>query len=119
MSNFITLSKAIEMTTLYRQQKDNILAPPFKGQNILCISETFDREAFDALLAEDDCTFIRIYYGMSEDLKIHAIGVGVNSKNEDILPADAMLSALTTAPVIVEDAIRCPDTCAHGSALNP
>jgi hypothetical protein len=117
MSNFITLEKAKQMTALYRQEMNNVLADPFKGKNILVFSETFDREAFDALLAEDDCTFIRIYYGMSEDLKIHAIGVGVNSKNEDILPAEGIAAAeskvasLTAQAVIIEQAQRCPDSC--------
>ena len=125
MSNFITLEKAVQMTTLYRQQKENILADPFKGQNILVLSETFERESFDALLSEDDCTSIRIYYGMSDDLKIHAIGVGVNSKGEDILPsegipaAESKVAALTTPPVVVEEGLRCPDHCPPGSSLNP
>ena len=52
-NNFITLDTAVQMTTLYRQQKENILAEPFKGQNILAVCETFDRAAFDALLSED------------------------------------------------------------------
>ena len=54
---------------------------------------------------------MRIYYGMSDDLKIHAIGVGVNSKDEDILPTEGIGAALTTTPVIVEDGSRCPDVC--------
>jgi len=125
MNNFITLQQAVEMTTLYRQQKENILAEPFKGQNILVLSETFEREAFDALLAENDCASIRIYYGMSEDLKIHAIGVGVNSQGQDILPTEGIPAAgsktalLTAQAVIIEQAQRCPDSCGSASLLNP
>jgi hypothetical protein len=120
MSNhFITLDTAVQMTALYRRQMENILAEPFKGQNILAVCETFDRAAFDTLLSEADCTAVRIYYGMSDDLKIHAIGVGVNSKNEDILPVNGKVSALTTTPVIIEESYRCPDKCPPGSPLNP
>ena len=117
-NNQITLDEAAKMTSLYQNEKENILAPAYKGKNILCTSETFDRSAFDALLAEDDCVAVRIYYGMSDILQVHAIAVGVNSKNEDILPA-AGRSVTSTDPVIIEDGIRCPDECPTPSALNP
>ncbi len=116
--NIITLDAAIQMTALYRKQMENILAEPFKGQNILVISETFDRSAFDALLNEDDCSAVRVYYGMSGDIKIHAIAVGVNSKNEDILPS-GNVRALSPPPVIIEDGLRCPDECPPKSPLHP
>ena len=117
--NTISLDVAIQMTTLYRKQKENILAEPFKGENILPISETFDRSAFDSLLKEADCTAIRIYYGMSDDLQIHAIAVGVNSKNEDILPVGAGEQVSDSPPVIVEEGTRCPDYCPPSSPLYP
>jgi hypothetical protein len=117
--NTISLDVAIQMTTLYRTQKENILAEPFKGQNILPISETFDRSAFDSLLNEADCVGVRIYYGMSDNLEIHAVAIGVNSKNEDILPSSTGDQVLDSPPVIVEDAIRCPDDCPPESPLNP
>jgi len=116
--NFITLDAAINMTALYRLEKENILAPEFKGQNILPICETFDRIAFDALLGEAGCTAVRIYYGMSDDQKIHAVVVGVNSNNEDILPAQGSVLVMDTAPVILEEATRCPDDCPPDSPLN-
>jgi hypothetical protein len=46
-NHFISLQTGIDMTTLYRQEKENILATAYKNQNILPISETFDRAAID------------------------------------------------------------------------
>ncbi|MGN6196178.1 MAG: hypothetical protein ACTHOB_14660 [Ginsengibacter sp.] len=117
-NNLITLEAASKMTALYRSEMNNILADQFKGQNILAICETFDRAAFDALLNETACTAVRVYYGMSEDLKVHAIVVGVNSDNEDILPETNLAQASETDTVIIEEAFRCPDYCPPKSDLN-
>lgn len=119
MSNhLISLEAASKMTAFYRQEMNNILAEPFKGQNILAVCETFDRAALDALLNQADCTAVRIYYGMSEDMKIHAIVVGVNSDNEDILPATSAELVSESDEVIIEEAFRCPDYCPPKSPLN-
>lgn len=120
MSQFISLQQAIDMTTLYRQEKENILAIPFKGQNILARCETFDRVVFDTLLAKTGCAAIRIYYGMDTELKVHAIVVAVNDQNEDILPTGGMGSAAMDGDGdIGEQAYRCPPECPPPSGLNP
>ena len=80
MSQFISLQQAIKMTTLFRKEKENVIAPEHKGQNILAICETFNRDVLDALLAKQGCESIRIYYGMDDELKVHAIAVAVNAK---------------------------------------
>lgn len=115
MSNFITLQQAIALTDNYRNEKENILAPASKGKDILPLSETFDRASFDALLAETDATFIRIYLGMDSDFKIRLVAVAADSKNVDILPVGGSVAN------IVEDGIRCPPNCPPPppSPLNP
>src|SRR2546430_986227 len=127
MNHLITLARAIEMTTLYRQQKDNIIAQQFQGQNLLSLSETFDREAFDTVLAEQGCTKLRIYYGMSVDLKVHAIVVGVNANDEDMLPSNSLSATSSGGPsdsttsdddVIIEEGLQCPPFCPPDSPLN-
>ena len=118
MSKLIPLQQAVEMTTLYRKERENILEPKFKGQNILALSETFERVDFDAVLAEPGCVSLRIYYGMDESLKVHAIIVGVNDKNEDILPSAAAPTLADGDGGIVEEGTRCPDLCPPGSPLN-
>jgi hypothetical protein len=117
-NHLISLDEAIAMTALYRQQMNTILATQYQGQNILPVCETFDKAAFDSLLAETGCTAVRIYYGMSDDLKIHAVIVGVNSNNEDILPSAAGTLETDSDPLILEEATRCPDDCPPSSPLN-
>ena len=104
------------MTTLYRADKEAILATEYQNQNILPNSETFNRNAFETLLAKAGCAGLRIYYGMDEDLKLHAIAVAVNEDNEDILPA--LVSAAAIDEDIVEEGQRCPDLCPPPSPLN-
>lgn len=120
MSHFIPLEKAIEMNALYRSEKENILAEKFTGQNILAVCESFDRAAFDRLLAQPDCAGIRIYYGMDETLKVHAVIVGYNAQDQDILPS-VTTSARSTEDEfggVVEEGNRCPDICPPASPLN-
>jgi hypothetical protein len=120
MSNFISLNKAITMTTIYRNEKENILAPAFRGQDILPVCETFDRDSFEALLAETDCKYIRVYLGMNEDFKVRVIAVGADSKNVDILPTgDGVALTGGSGANIVEEGMRCPTICPPPSGLNP
>ena len=109
MSHFITLAKARQMTATYRSQKNNILDPAFRDRKILPDCESFDRAAIEAILAQNECTEFRIYYGMDNELKIHAILVGVDATGEHILPADQDADAANTQ--IAEMARRCPDDC--------
>ena len=115
-AHFISLNQAIDMTTLYRSDKEAILATAYQNQNILPDSETFNRNAFDTLLAKEGCAGLRIYYGMDENLKVHALIVAVNEDNEDILPA--LASATVIDEDIVEEGQRCPDLCPPPSPLN-
>lgn len=122
-NHFITLQKAKEWIRNFREQKQKVLSPEFSERNILPDSETFNREAIDRLLAQQGCAGIRVYYGMDEALNVHAILVGVNEKNEDMLPAaattEAALANATEDPVIVEESIRCPPNCPPDSGLYP
>ncbi|MFC0776019.1 hypothetical protein [Terrimonas alba] len=117
MNHFIPVAEAAVMTQRYRNQKENILKTNYEGQNLLCISETFDRAPFDTVLGKSGCMGLRIYYGMSEDLKIHAIIVGVDAANADILP-DSSASLTEEDDSVIDRAIRCPDLCAEPSPLN-
>ena len=117
MSNFISLEQAVAMTTRYRKEMEAVLAPEFRGKNILPICETFDRSSFDALLKETDAHFIRVYLGMDDTDKIRVIAVAADAKGIDILPVAG--KALDGGGNIVEDGIRCPTNCPPASALNP
>ena len=123
MNHFISLDEAIKMTGLYRQHKENILSGEFKGKNILSFSETFDAEAFRTILSKKDCKSLRIYFGMSEDKKVHAIIVGVNENNEDMLPTvkpgPGSTANLAVGSEIIEQGQLCPPVCPAVSPLNP
>ena len=107
MSHFIKLTAARSMTRKFKEQQDTILGPDFRGKKILPTCESFDRAAIDRLLAQPGCTEIRIYYGMDDNLKIHAILVGVDSTGEHMLPSDPD----EENEQIVEMSRRCPDNC--------
>ena len=112
MSQLISLAKAIEMTTLHRREKENILDAAAKNQGTLPKCETFSRDVFDAILAQAGCDGIRIYYGMDELMKVHALIVGVNVNDEDIVDRESLNS------LIIENSRRCPDDCPPASPLN-
>ncbi|MCW3074604.1 MAG: hypothetical protein JWP69_1673 [Flaviaesturariibacter sp.] len=125
-NHFIPLDQAIEMTTIYREQMNEILNPEYQGQNILARCETFDRAPFDTVLAQPGCAGLRIYYGMDSELKVHAIIVGVNEDNEDMLPLTSSVTGQGTGEntttddaEIIEAGNRCPVDCPPPSDLNP
>lgn len=111
MSQFISLPTAEDMTERYRDYRETILGNSYKNQNILPICETFDKSYFTTLLGQSGCTAVRVYYGMDEYYKVHAIVVAVDSEDEDILAAE-------DAVKIIEDSRRCPDDCPPSSPLN-
>lgn len=110
----ISLDEAIKMTAKYRDEKENILKPSHREQNILAQSEAFEKDAIQFLLDQSNCVKIRVYYGMDDDMKVHAILVGVNSNDEDILPTDESAEN----GEIVERGMRCPTICPTSSPLN-
>ena len=109
----ISLTRGIEMTSLYRAEKEGILASTYQNAGILPICETYDRSDIDTLLAKEGCALVRVYLGMDEDLKVRILLVGVNEDNEDILPTSP-----SVATFIAEEGQRCPDTCPPSSSLN-
>lgn len=118
MNHFISLQEAIDMTSLYRAERENILKTEYQNQNILAYSEAFEKAAFETLLAKNGCAGLRIYYGMSEDLKVHAVIVAIDAEGNDILPVYAIETASTEGEDILERGNRCPDICPSASVLN-
>ncbi|TAG84869.1 MAG: hypothetical protein EAZ20_16385, partial [Bacteroidetes bacterium] len=118
MSKPISLQQGIKMTSFYRIQKEQILAQAFQGKKILATCETFSRKSIEDLLAKSGCEKLRIYYGMDDGFKVHAILVAVNDADQDILPpADSVIS-LEADPYLWNDSRRCPDDCPPSSSLN-
>ncbi len=122
MSRFITLEEALTMTAKYKKEKEIILKDDEKGKEILAFNETIDREQVLTVLNRVGCVSLRIYYGMDPEKKVHAILVGVDAEDRDILPplTTEGTSLLTTQDgYIIEDSRRCPPQCPTTSALNP
>jgi len=115
-SGFITLAKAIEMTTRYRQNRNVVINPQYAGQDIIPLSDRFDVKVFGALISKPNCAFIRVYYGMDENLQVRPIVVAVNENNEDILPGSSNLEGENED--IGDDSLRCPPLCPVPSPLN-
>lgn len=132
----IPLDKAKKMTKFFRDHRGQNNIPGQLG-TIVPISETFDRAGFDALLAQPGCVGVRIYYGMDDTLGLHAIIVGVDAQNRDILPTGTTTTSRTTTSselgatttteggtteeetgIILDDGLRCPPTCPPASDLN-
>ena len=123
-SHRIPLEQAKSMVVRYAEKKDLILNPEAVVNNALPISETFRKDAIIEFLSKDYVHAIRIYYGMSEDMLVHAIIVGVDKDGNDILPkAPGHGHPGHGHPhppgdgedgEIFEDAARCPSTCPPG-----
>ncbi|GAO42658.1 hypothetical protein [Flavihumibacter petaseus] len=113
----ITLKTAIEMTERYRKHMPEVLTRDFAEKKVLPIRETFRKEVVMAILDQPGCIGLRTYYGMDENMLVHQILVGVNEKEEDMLPTGDQ-AELSTAG-IAEDAKRCPDLCWPPSLLYP
>lgn len=114
MSHFITLNEGATMTSDYRTNRENILDSSYKGLDILPVSETFDLTELLSVIEQTGCVGLRIYYGMDENMLVHAILVGVDENDEDILPSDP--DAKNTQ--IMEHSLRCPNVCPPSSRLN-
>jgi len=109
------------MTRRYRHNRETILASSYQNLNLLSYSETFNRAAVDALLAQPGCTAIRIYYGMDHNLKVHAILVGADANKQDILPPPPPPGGQAPPEAegyLAEQAIRCPPICPPPGILN-
>jgi hypothetical protein len=114
MSHSISLNDAKKMIRDFRTYREEVIAEPYKGQDILAYSETFDIDAVLSLIANPLCRKMRIHFGMDSEKKVHAILVAVDVDNNDILPIDPGIQT----PMIVEDGQRCPDQCPTPSELN-
>ena len=117
MSHLISLSAAIALTSNYKKQKESLLNNTMQGGNVLPDCETFDREAFDALLKQEGCTKVRIYFGMDEKNMVKLVIVGVDANDNDMVPQQTR-SLEEDTTVIIEDGLRCPEMCPPSSPLN-
>ena len=119
MKHFITLDHAKKLTKNFRHKRERMVSDEYRGPKTLPLCETFERAAFDALLAQPGCTKIRVYLGMDEGHEVKLIAVGVNEKGQDILPdVNTLADFSVQTGFIVEEGARCPEECPEDSDLN-
>lgn len=111
----ISQNEAVTMTSRFRANRESILTTEFRGRDVLPISETFDRGAVLDLLNTANCESLRIYFGMDNENRLHAILVAADNLDADILP-DTDPSQPTDA--LIENGMRCPTSCPPRSVLN-
>lgn len=116
-SHLISLSTATDLTDRYRSNRNSILQTTYQGSDLLPLSETFNVQDINLLTSQEGCEAIRIYYGMTDNLQVHAILVAVDEGNADILP-DALESSNAEENIILEEGQRCPSICPSESPLN-
>lgn len=122
MNHSISLKQAIDYVTRFRTRKKDLFKPEHVENNVLPTSETFDRAAIDKLLSHPKCVKLRIYNGMSEDLNVRMVIVGVDENDQDILPLNEnkLLNGDDDddEPIIVDEGLRCPPVCPPPSPLH-
>lgn len=116
-THFVTLDAAKALTTNFQSKKEQILDAAFQGQEVLPTCETFERSAFDALLAQTGVEKIRIYLGMDSSNKVKMVIAGVNSGDNDMLPQTSS-TVVSGEDILLEDGVRCPNMCPPSSDLN-
>jgi hypothetical protein len=113
----ISLARVKELTSHYAENKTKILKDEYHGNGTLPTCETFDRAAFDQLLAQEGCVGIRIYYGMDEESNVKLAVVGVDENDQDIRQSASNLRKVKNDDTIDEpvfalsDSLRCPPYC--------
>lgn len=113
----ISTGRVKELKAQYKKSKNKILKGKFHDKATLPDCETFERAAFDQLLAQPGCVGVRIYFGMDKELNVKLIIVGVNEKNEDIRPASSNNKAAASFDIgddpvfALADGPRCPPDC--------
>ncbi len=105
------------MKQLYADNSQQILQPPYQNKEILITSETFNGDVITAISQVTGFAGFRIYYGMSADLKVHAMLVATDINGNDLLPTNPNAKFAGSSPatggsgVIGEEAQRCPPGC--------
>jgi len=74
--------------------------------------------ALEMIITQAGCRGLRIYYGMKDDLQVHAILVGVDANGNGLFYRNANVMELIPLDLIMEDGQRCPPACNDDDLLN-
>jgi hypothetical protein len=93
----ITLADAAEMTARFR---DNM---PWDDT----IAEFFGKSALLAILNQEDCVGIRLYFGFDDQMRPSMVAVGAKANQDDLVNG-----------YLAERALKCPIYCSSANDLN-
>ncbi len=93
----ISLTEAAHLTENYRNSVST-------GATI---AHYFGKDAINAILAQEDCVGIRIYYGLKDDGEKQLVICGVKANNDDLYQGE-----------LAERSILCPSNCPANNPLN-
>lgn len=93
----ITLTEASELTARFR---DNM---PWDDT----IAEFFGKAALLAILEQEDCVGIRLYYGFDDQMRPSVVAVGAKANQDDLVNGE-----------LAQHAKRCPIYCSTANDLN-
>lgn len=117
-THLIPVTTAAGLISSFGSVKEDMLVNSYQNSGTLPVCETFDRDAFDIILGDTNCTGVRIYLGIDDTSKVRLVIVGVNSSDEDIVIPDDHPSNTTDVDCVIENGTRCPTTCPPSSVLN-
>lgn len=85
INHVISLDQGRNMTQTFAGMRENMLAPEFRGRNVLPLYETFNLKAIDTLLCQQKAVGFRIYMAMDAQQKVRFVLVGVDGDGKDIM----------------------------------
>lgn len=113
-NHFITLDMARTMTQSFSAQREMLLAPERRGQNVLPLYETFNLKTIDSLLCQEKAVGFRIYMALDGQQKARFVLVGVDGDGKDIMqrvvenPAMLTEAPTGTSVLVAEEGQRYP-----------
>lgn len=93
----ITLSEAAHLTKNYRDSVST-------GSTI---AHYFGKDAINAILAQEECVGIRIYYGLKDNGEKQLVICGVKANKDDLYQGE-----------LAERSVPCPADCSTSNPLN-
>jgi hypothetical protein len=114
--SLITIAAATDMISVYKTDRPNMLVAGWPNET-LPLNITFEKDEIQALLDQDGCVKMRVYFGLKpieteqgEDKGIDLVLVGVDEKDEDIIPNQDY--------ILIDQGQRCPSVCPPQSIIN-
>lgn len=81
----ITLDQAATMVNNFGLLRESMLNADFTGRNVLPVYETFNLDAIDALICQQNAIGFRVYMAMDGQQQVRFVLVGVDGDGKDVI----------------------------------